>query len=47
LVISSGNLLELLGFLNSIRVLNKLKGKLIIRKLDDDVLDEEEKRLLK
>ncbi|CAH2717347.1 hypothetical protein BACCIP111895_04539 [Neobacillus rhizosphaerae] len=42
-----GFILQLLGFLNSIRVLIKLKGKLVIRKQDDNVLNEVEKQLLK
>jgi hypothetical protein len=42
-----GFILQLLGFLNSIRVLIKLKGKLVIRNQDDNVLNEVEKQLLK
>ncbi len=42
-----GFILELLGFLNSIRILKKLKGKIVIQRHDDNILDKEEKRLLK
>lgn len=42
-----GFILEFLGFFNPIRVLNKLKGKVVIRRQNDNVLDVEEKGLIK